>query len=72
MLCGAPVRAMEGYGARRLGGCRRGRPATGDPVRRQRRGPACRRAVVPMRGTTPPLVGHGGGDGSWRLRPLVS
>jgi hypothetical protein len=62
---GAPVGVLEGYGARRLsGGCGGGGPAAGHPAardreRRRRGGRARRRAVTPVRGTLPPLVGHG-------------
>jgi len=69
---GAPVGVLEGYGARRLGGCgRRGSPATGHPVRdRERRGRARRRAMAPaVRGAAPPLVGHG--LEGWRISSLA-
>ena len=60
---GAPVGVLEGYGARRLGGgCGGGGSrATGHPVRddRERRGRARRRAMAPVRGAAPPLLGHG-------------
>lgn len=67
LMGGAPVAGiLEGYGARRLsGGCGGGGPAAGQPAahdrerRRRRGGRARRRAVTPVRGTIPPLVGHG-------------
>lgn len=65
LMRGAPVGVLEGYGARRLGGRGGGggsSPATGHPVRdheRRARGRARRRAMAPVRGATPPLVGHG-------------
>ena len=70
---GAPVGVLEGYGARRLGGgCGGGGSrATGHPVRddRERRGRARRRAMAPVRGAAPPLVGHG--LEGWRISSLA-
>ena len=67
LMGGTPVGVLEGYGARRLsGGYGGGGPAAGQPAardrerrRRRRGGRARRRAVIPVRGTIPPLVGHG-------------
>jgi hypothetical protein len=69
---GVSVRVLEGYGARRLNGCGGEGAAAGHPTRdrerRRRGGRARRRAVTPVRGTAPPLFGHGS-DGATENLP---